>query len=84
MGHMAPHPWGDQVIEAFTLAVLAAVFSIAARDTTKSQPVPTPGLSSQAAQIKPLTPAQIALGKKAYLGPKRERKVKIPKRHQPT
>lgn len=43
-----------------------------------------PGLSSQAAQIKPLTPAQIALGKKAYLGPKRKRKVKTPKRHQPT
>lgn len=45
---------------------------------------PAPGLSSQAAQIKPLTPAQIALGKKPYLGPKRKRKVKIPKRHQPT
>ena len=43
-----------------------------------------PGLSSQRSQIKPLTPAQIALGKKAYLGPPRKRKVKIPKRHQPT
>jgi len=45
---------------------------------------PAPGLSSQRSQIKPLTSEQIALGKKPYLGPKRKRKVKIPKRHQPT
>lgn len=37
---------------------------------------PAPGLSSQRSQIKPLTPAQIALGKKAYLGPKRSRPIK--------
>ena len=35
-----------------------------------------PGLSSQAAQIKPLSPAAIALGKKPYLGPKRPRPPK--------
>ena len=50
------------------------------RRIRREQKRPAPGLSSQAAQIKPLTPAQIALGKKAYLGPKRKRKVKIPKR----
>lgn len=50
----------------------------AARDAKLNRP----GLSSQHSQIKPLTPAQIALGKKAYLGPKRKRKVKIPKRHR--
>ena len=35
-----------------------------------------PGLSSQAAQIKPLSPSAIALGKKPYLGPKRPRPIK--------
>ena len=36
-----------------------------------------PGLSSQAAQIKPLTAEQIALGKKAYTGPKRPRSAEF-------
>ena len=41
---------------------------------TRIRNTPKPGLSSQAAQIKPLTSAQLALGKKAYLGPRRKRK----------
>lgn len=49
-----------------------------ARDAKRNKP----GLSSQRSQIKPLTPEQISLGKKPYLGPKRKRKVKIPKRHR--
>lgn len=61
------------MIEALTLAVIAAAFSLATRDTTKPRPARTLGLSSQAAQIKPLTPEQIALGKKSYLGPRRAR-----------
>ena len=61
------------MIETVTLAIVAVAFSLLNRDTTKPQPHRVPGLSSQAAQIKPLTPAQIALGKKAYLGPSRKR-----------
>lgn len=34
---------------------------------------PRPGLSSQRAQIRPLKPSSIKLGKKAYLGPKPKR-----------
>ena len=33
-----------------------------------------PGLSSQRSQIKPLSPAAIALGKKPYLGPRKRNK----------
>ena len=60
------------MIEAFTLAVIAAAFSIATRDTTKPQPAPTPGLSSQRSQIKPVAPS-----KQPYLGPKRPRSAEF-------
>lgn len=66
------------MIEAFTLAVLAAAFSFFTRDTTKPQPAAKPpGLSSQRSQIKPLSPEAIALGKKAYTGPKRPRSAEF-------
>ena len=77
------------MIEILALGILAAPFLAvgytkeAIDDFKRSREVRNyvaPGLSSQAAQIKPLTAEQIALGKKAYLGPKRPRPVRKPKR----
>ena len=60
------------MIEAVTLAVIAAAFSLLTRDTTKPQPHRTPGLSSQRSQIKPVAPS-----KHPYLGPKRPRSAEF-------
>ena len=76
------------MIEILALGLLIApVFASLSRDANQhyrrvqeARNWKQPGLSSQRSQIKPLSPAAIELGKKAYLGPKRERKVQLPKR----
>lgn len=69
------------MIESLVLACLAFPFITRAiqsdhQDHQRRQRErnrPRPGLSSQRSQIKPLTPAQIKLGKKAYLGPRKRK-----------
>ena len=49
------------------------------------KPAPHPSLRSQRSQIRPLSPAAVALGEKAYLGPmtaKRREKLRAAKRNK--
>lgn len=67
------------MLELITLCLFLSPFTLSLlikeRQETKqlqqSAQSMLPGLSSQRSQIKPLSPAAIALGKKAYLGPRK-------------
>lgn len=66
------------VIFGAGLSVGAGLLEAADNLKRRRQPkAPAPGTSSQRPQIKPLTSAQVALGKKAYLGPKRPRSAEF-------
>lgn len=67
------------MLELITLCLFLSPFTLSLlikeRQETKqlqqSAQSMLPGLSSQRSQIKPLSPTAIALGKKAYLGPRK-------------
>ena len=70
------------MIELATLCIILSPFTLSLllkekqqiRQLQQSAQSMLPGLSSQRSQIKPLSPAAIALGKKAYLGPRKRNK----------
>jgi len=62
--------WLCIILSPFTLSLLIND-RLATRQLQQSAHSMLPGLSSQRSQIKPLSPAAIALGKKAYLGPRK-------------
>ena len=70
------------MIELATLCIILSPFTLSLllkekqqiRQLQQSTQSMLPGLSSQRSQIKPLSPAAIALGKKAYLGPRKRNK----------
>lgn len=78
MGDLAPDPRGDKVIGELVRVFLPTFLKIARHAAAKPRPPYVhPSLRRKVVVTKP---APLSTG--PYLGPKRERKVKIPRRHR--